>query len=173
MEHSSDILAFGEPLSYLRAAYIDKGCLDDVLLEFFDAPTAPNGFEFGEVRRLATGPVHSSQIAGVDQFDVRLRETHHTAKRDAPSGTAIALEATLATELGRSVPISSVRTGSVPGTHEVTFDGPFEQITLTHEALDRRVFADGALTAARWLVGRTGVFTMDDVFGVSIGPKHP
>ena len=104
--------------------------------------------------------------AGLDQFDVRLQETHHTAKRDSPSGTALALEATLASELGRSVPISSVRTGSVPGTHEVTFDGPFEQITLTHKALDRRVFADGALTAARWLVGRTGVFTMDDVFGV-------
>ena len=104
--------------------------------------------------------------AGLDQFDVRLRESHHTAKRDVPSGTAIALEATLASELGRSVPSSAVRTGSVPGTHEVTFDGLFEQITLTHEALDRRVFADGALTAAGWLVGRTGVFTMDDVFGV-------
>jgi 4-hydroxy-tetrahydrodipicolinate reductase len=104
--------------------------------------------------------------AGLDQFEVRLQETHHTAKRDSPSGTALALEATLASGLGRSVPISSVRTGTVPGTHEVTFDGPFEQITLTHEALDRRVFADGALTAARWLMGRTGVFTMDDVFGV-------
>jgi 4-hydroxy-tetrahydrodipicolinate reductase len=56
-----------------------------------------------------------------------------------------------------------VRTGSVPGTHEIIFDAPFEQIRLTHEARDRRVFADGALIAARWLIGRVGVFGMDDL----------
>jgi 4-hydroxy-tetrahydrodipicolinate reductase len=59
----------------------------------------------------------------------------------------------------------SVRTGSVPGTHEVIFDAPFEQISLRHEARDRRVFADGALRAAEWLRGRKGVFTMRDVLG--------
>jgi 4-hydroxy-tetrahydrodipicolinate reductase len=51
----------------------------------------------------------------------------------------------------------------VPGTHALLFDGAFEQIALVHEARDRRAFADGALTAAAWLIGRTGVFTMDDV----------
>ena len=64
---------------------------------------------------------------------------------------------------GRAVPITSVRTGHVPGTHELILDGPFEQLRLVHEARDRRVFAQGALTAARWLLGRTGVFTLDDV----------
>ena len=54
-------------------------------------------------------------------------------------------------------------TGSVPGTHELIFDGPFEQLSLTHMARDRRVFAEGALKAADWLIGRTGVFTMRDV----------
>jgi len=105
--------------------------------------------------------------SGVEHFDVHMLETHHRMKRDAPSGTALSLEGALASELGRAVPITSVRTGSVPGTHEVTLDGPFERITLTHEARDRRVFADGALTAAAWLRGRTGVFTMDDVLGVN------
>jgi 4-hydroxy-tetrahydrodipicolinate reductase len=56
-----------------------------------------------------------------------------------------------------------VRTGSVPGTHELIFDGSFEQLSLTHMARDRRVFAEGALKAADWLVGKRGVFTMRDV----------
>ena len=86
-------------------------------------------------------------------FDVHVVETHHTAKKDAPSGTGIAIGERLEAGLGRAVPISSVRVGSVPGTHEVIMDAPFEQITLTHTARDRRVFADGALAAARWLVG--------------------
>jgi 4-hydroxy-tetrahydrodipicolinate reductase len=103
--------------------------------------------------------------SGLEQFDVQMTETHHTAKRDAPSGTALTLEGEMSRALGRRVPITSVRTGFVPGTHEVTLDGPFERITLAHEARDRRVFADGALTAAAWLTGRKGVFTMADVFG--------
>jgi 4-hydroxy-tetrahydrodipicolinate reductase len=53
--------------------------------------------------------------------------------------------------------------GHVPGTHELVIDGPFEQLRLVHEARDRRVFADGALTAAEWLIGREGVFTMRDM----------
>jgi 4-hydroxy-tetrahydrodipicolinate reductase len=65
--------------------------------------------------------------------------------------------------LGRDVPVTSVRTGSVPGTHALVFDAPFEQLRLEHEARDRRVFAEGALLAARWLDGRRGVFTMRDV----------
>ena len=96
-------------------------------------------------------------------FDAHITETHHAAKKDAPSGTAAGLERLAATEWGRAIPITSIRTGSVPGTHEIVFDAPFEQIRLTHEARDRRVFADGALLAARWLIGRRGVFTMRDV----------
>jgi 4-hydroxy-tetrahydrodipicolinate reductase len=104
--------------------------------------------------------------ASLDQFDVQLLEIHHSGKRDAPSGTAISLERVMARELGRPIPITSVRQGHVPGTHEVTLDSPFERITLAHEARDRRVFADGALVAARWLSGRTGVYTIADVFAV-------
>ncbi len=98
-------------------------------------------------------------------FDAHLVETHHAAKQDAPSGTARLLEERARATLGRSVPITSVRTGHVPGTHEMVFDGAFEHITLTHVARDRRVFATGALAAARWIVGRRGIFTMDDMLG--------
>jgi 4-hydroxy-tetrahydrodipicolinate reductase len=59
----------------------------------------------------------------------------------------------------------------VPGTHELVFDAPFEQIRLTHEARDRRVFAEGALAAARWLAAqpRPGVYTMQDVLAPGAG----
>ena len=104
----------------------------------------------------------------LDGFDVHLVETHHSAKKDAPSGTAGALARTASDALGRAVPITSIRTGHVPGTHEVIFDAPFEQVRLVHEARDRRVFAEGALVAARWLVGRTGIFTLQDVLSAPV-----
>lgn len=106
-------------------------------------------------------------LANVEGFDAHITETHHTAKKDAPSGTASLLRDNLGATLGRDVPVTSVRTGSVPGTHEVILDAPFEQIVLRHEARDRRVFAAGALTAAGWLIGRRGAFTMSDMLGAS------
>ncbi len=105
-------------------------------------------------------------------FDGHLIETHHTAKKDAPSGTAASLARTAESASGHPMPITSVRVGSVPGTHEVVFDGAFEQVRLVHEARDRRVFAEGALAAARWLVGRKGAFTMQDVLGATHATSH-
>jgi 4-hydroxy-tetrahydrodipicolinate reductase len=96
-------------------------------------------------------------------FERTMLETHHSAKKDAPSGTALMLARAAEESGGGTMPITSVRVGSVPGTHELVIDGAFEQIRLVHEARDRRVFADGALVAARWLAGRRGVFTMRDV----------
>lgn len=97
-------------------------------------------------------------------FDAHLVETHHAAKRDAPSGTAKRLADLAARGLGRDVPITSIRTGQVPGTHTLLFDGPFEQVRLEHVARDRRVFAIGALVAAGWLAGQpAGIYTLDDV----------
>ena len=102
-------------------------------------------------------------FAALPGFDAHMIETHHNEKKDAPSGTAGSLARTAEKALGRPIPITSVRVGSVPGTHEVIFDSPFEQVRLVHEARDRRVFAEGALVAARWLVGRRGVYGMQDV----------
>lgn len=102
-------------------------------------------------------------FGGVGGVDAHLVETHHREKKDAPSGTAGALARTVEVAMGRPIEITSVRVGFVPGTHEVVFDSAFEQVRLVHEARDRRVFAEGALVAARWLVGRTGVYGMQDV----------
>ena len=104
-----------------------------------------------------------SLMRTLEDFDAHIVETHHTQKKDAPSGTALAIGKAASDALDRPIPITSVRTGAVPGTHELLFDGLFEQISLTHIARDRRVFAEGALKAADWLVGRSGVFTMRDV----------
>jgi 4-hydroxy-tetrahydrodipicolinate reductase len=103
------------------------------------------------------------RLREVPDIDAHLVETHHAAKRDAPSGTAIVLANAAESAFGRKIPITSVRVGSVPGTHEMIFDAPFEQIRLEHVVRDRRVFAAGALLAAEWLIGKRGVFTLDDV----------
>lgn len=108
----------------------------------------------------------AARLARVPGLALHLVDVHHAAKRDAPSGTARALAAAAAEGSGRDVPVTSIRTGHVPGTHTLVADAPFEQVTLTHEARDRRVFADGALSAAAWLAGRRGVFTMRHVLGL-------
>jgi len=105
----------------------------------------------------------AKMMSTLEEFDAHIVETHHAKKRDAPSGTAIAIAKAAADALDRPIPTTSVRIGSVPGTHELIFDGAFEQLSLIHRARDRRVFAEGALKAADWLVGRKGVFTMRDV----------
>jgi 4-hydroxy-tetrahydrodipicolinate reductase len=107
----------------------------------------------------------AARIVSRSGFSAALVETHHSAKKDAPSGTALAIAGAMEGELGKDLPVTSIRTGSVPGTHELIFDAPFEQIVMRHEARDRRVFADGALRAADWLRGKKGVFTMRDVLG--------
>ena len=109
----------------------------------------------------------SRLLARAPGFDAHIVETHHAAKVDAPSGTAHTLGATASAAWGKPIPIASIRTGAVPGTHEFIFDAPFEQIHLEHIARDRRVFADGALVAAAWLIGKRGVFSMRDVLATS------
>jgi 4-hydroxy-tetrahydrodipicolinate reductase len=123
---------------------------------------APN-FSLGAVVLRHIVQDAARRLREVPGMDAHLIETHHAAKKDAPSGTALVLATAAEEAFGRAVPITSVRLGSVPGTHEVLFDAPFEQVRLEHVVRDRRVFAAGALLAAEWLIGRRGVFTLDDV----------
>jgi 4-hydroxy-tetrahydrodipicolinate reductase len=123
---------------------------------------APN-FSLGVAVFLKAVRAAAEAARSAGGFDAHVVEIHHAAKKDAPSGTAVVVQRAAGEGFGRDVPVTSVRTGSVPGTHTLLLDGAFEQIRIEHLARDRRVFADGALTAARWLVGRRGVFTMDDV----------
>lgn len=98
------------------------------------------------------------------QYGAWIHELHHAAKKDAPSGTALLLRDTLSTAgFSRGVDVASTRAGSIPGTHVIGFDGPSDTIELTHTARDRRGFARGALVAARWIQGRRGWYSMQDV----------
>jgi 4-hydroxy-tetrahydrodipicolinate reductase len=123
---------------------------------------APN-FSLGVNVLIELARYAGTMMRSLEGFDAHIVETHHAAKKDAPSGTAMAIAKAASDALDRPIPTTSVRTGSVPGTHELIFDGAFEQLSLTHLARDRRVFAEGALKAADWLIGKKGVFTMRDV----------
>lgn len=119
-----------------------------------------------------------------DHMDVEVVEAHHRHKVDAPSGTALLLGETVAGVLGRdlgtdgvfareghtgprpagSIGFSTIRGGDIAGEHTVMFIGESERIEITHRATDRRIFARGALRAARWLAGRpAGFYDMRDV----------
>jgi 4-hydroxy-tetrahydrodipicolinate reductase len=108
----------------------------------------------------------AKRFAHLTDFGAWIHESHHITKKDAPSGTALLLlNAMKEAGFARDVHMSFTRAGSLPGTHDVGFDGPAETVTLSHAVRDRSVFAHGAIEAAKWLKGRTGWFTMRDMIG--------
>ena len=128
--------------------------------------SAPN-FALGVNLFVALAARAAELLAERPEFGAWIHELHHSAKRDAPSGTAIGIRDAMQ-NAGYTLPIdvASTRVGSIPGTHTVGFDSPAETITLTHTARDRTGFARGALAAAKWVNGRQGWFTMRDVLGL-------
>jgi 4-hydroxy-tetrahydrodipicolinate reductase len=104
---------------------------------------------------------------GMD-FDVEIAEVHHVHKKDAPSGTALKLGEIVAAARGEqgtgAIRFRSERRGEVPGDHEVVMSSPTERLTFAHSVTTRQVFADGAIRAARWIVGQPpGRYGMSDV----------
>ena len=102
-------------------------------------------------------------MTGLDQYEAFIEEQHHSRKRDAPSGTALKLKDLMAEHIKVDIPVAATRAGHIPGTHRVGFDSAADQIMLTHMARSREGFAAGALLAARWIVGRKGVYEFGDV----------
>tara|TARA_B100001059_G_scaffold50628_1_gene43859 strand:- start:58679 stop:59377 length:699 start_codon:yes stop_codon:yes gene_type:complete len=111
------------------------------------------------------------------EYKVSMEETHHIHKLDAPSGTAITLAEgiiensnithwKLDEEAKDSVSIQSLREGEVPGTHRIKYGSPIDNITIEHKAHNREGFALGAIIAAEWIVGKKGIFKMDDVLNL-------
>jgi len=97
-------------------------------------------------------------------YDPYLIEAHHKFKKDAPSGTALEIKRQIQSEFGsREVSVTSVRAGHIPGWHELGFDSEADTIILRHTARGRQGFAEGALHAARWVVGKKGMFSFGDV----------
>jgi len=94
-----------------------------------------------------------------------ITERHHIHKKDAPSGTAIAMQRVLEQSAGARLSIASEREGEVTGTHTLELDSAGDRIVLTHDAKSRRTFAEGALLAAEWIAGKAGFYDFKDVFG--------
>ena len=148
---------WGQQEAALRQAVADAGV---------GIVVAPN-FSTGVVLFEAIVAHAAKLFAPQQDFAAFIHEAHHSAKKDAPSGTAFLLKRVMEQAgFPRPIDVSSTRAGFIPGTHTVGFDGPAETITLTHTARDRTAFARGALAAAHWVHGKRGWFTMRDVLGV-------
>ena len=97
-------------------------------------------------------------------YSGHITETHHIHKKDAPSGTAIAMQRVLEQASGIRADITSEREGEVTGIHTLELDSAGDRIVLTHEAKSRRTFAEGAVLAAQWIVGKTGFYDFKEIF---------
>ena len=111
------------------------------------------------------------------EYRASMEETHHIHKLDAPSGTAITLaegiiensdliDWKLDEDAKDSLSIQSYREGEVPGTHSIKYKSTIDDITIEHKAHNRKGFALGAVIAAEWIVGKKGIFKMDDVLNL-------
>ena len=120
----------------------------------------------------------AKMMKNLTDYSVDLEEIHHTQKQDAPSGTAITLaEGVLEHSTYDSwglapvkdaskLAITAKRIDAVPGTHTVNYNSEVDRISLTHTAHNREGFGLGAVVAAEWIIGKTGVFTMNDVLNI-------
>jgi 4-hydroxy-tetrahydrodipicolinate reductase len=119
----------------------------------------------------------AKMMSDLDKYKVNIEEIHHTQKLDAPSGTAITLaegiiensnykQWSLDKNNADTISIVAKRIEDVPGTHVVSYDSTFDTIEIKHTAKNREGFALGAVIAAEWIVGKTGIFTMKDVLNI-------
>ncbi|NNF18448.1 MAG: 4-hydroxy-tetrahydrodipicolinate reductase, partial [Flavobacteriaceae bacterium] len=120
----------------------------------------------------------AGMMSQLEEYQLDLEEIHHTQKLDAPSGTAITLaegiiehgnyEEWKLDKTGKGiVPIHSKRKGSVPGTHSITYKSSVDSLEIKHTANNREGFAQGAVVAAEWIAGKTGVYSMKDVLNLN------
>jgi len=104
------------------------------------------------------------------EYEAYAWEAHHSAKKDAPSGTMLKLlDDMRRAGYAKQIDVSSTRAGKIPGTHEIGFDSAADTITLTHTARSREGFARGALKAAQWVVGKQGFHEFSDILFSSGG----
>ena len=119
----------------------------------------------------------AKMMTHLETYKVNIEEIHHTQKLDAPSGTAITLAEgiidnsnfkkwDLDNSDSETLPITSKRIADVPGTHSIVYDSLVDSIEIKHTAKNREGFALGAVIAAEWIIGKTGIFTMKDVLNI-------
>ncbi len=118
----------------------------------------------------------AKMMNGFPQYDVTVEEVHHTEKKDAPSGTAVTIAEGIlkgierkkswvlgATTVPDELELTAIRRSVVPGTHTVTWESPVDMIRIEHTSKSREGLAVGAVSAAEFIIGKKGIFTMDDL----------
>lgn len=108
-------------------------------------------------------------LARFPEYEPFIEEQHHSRKKDAPSGTALKLKEIVSKHVSKEFSVSATRAGNIPGTHQLGFDGPADQILLKHTARSREGFAAGALLAAEWIIGKKGFYEFTQIMDEIIG----
>jgi 4-hydroxy-tetrahydrodipicolinate reductase len=145
-----------------------EGLMRRIAAETGIGVVAASNFSLGVALFQSLAEHAAKMFAPYPEYGAWIHEIHHSVKKDAPSGTAMTLKQAMEHAGYRhKIDMASNRAGSVPGTHTVGFDGPFETLTLTHSNRDRAAFAQGALEAAKWIHGRRGWFSIRDVLGLT------
>ena len=153
-------------------SYVEKRC-EELQGAFLYA----SNFSLGVNIFFALNEYLAQKMAALKQYAVSIEEIHHTEKQDAPSGTAITLAEGILSKtdysgwkLGKAsegeIPITSKRIGNYAGTHSIDYESEIDQIRIQHTAHSREGFAAGAVVAAEWLLGKKGVFSMQDVLNL-------
>ena len=182
-EHADAIIDFSSPKAF-------DGLMDYAVKTKTPAVVCTTGLSDEQIKRLKedskkTAVLRSANMSvGINLFDIEIVEAHHNQKKDAPSGTALALADSINDGLEdaytytydrsdrrekrdpKEIGISSVRGGTIPGIHKVIFAGQDEVIEFNHTAYSRSIFGKGALAAAKYLAGKpAGFYSMADVIG--------
>lgn len=170
-------LEFGVPIVVGTTGWLDK--LDEakrVAEENSSAIFYASNYSVGVNLYFRLNKVMAKYINAVKGYTTSIKEIHHTQKLDAPSGTAITLAQIVSDSIDElngwtllpersdnKIPIESVREGTIPGTHVITFDSEQDEIVITHRIKNRKGLALGAVVAAEYLIGKRGFHTMDDL----------
>lgn len=121
-----------------------------------------SNFSIG-VRNFFETAARAARLYGRAGYSAYLVEEHHAEKKDAPSGTARSVASIVEREMGRPVPVASVRAGTIPGTHRLVFESPEDEVEIIHRARGRAGFARGAVWAGERIAGRSGVYELGEL----------
>ena len=140
----------------------DRAIIENIVREGNGAMVFGANFSIGVNLFYKIADFAAELVAKFPEYEVFIEEQHHSRKKDAPSGTALKIKEVVSkhVEVGD---IAATRAGNIPGTHRVGFDGPADQILLTHTARSREGFALGAIMAAEWVVHKKGFFDFSEV----------
>lgn len=168
----ADCLRMGVPVLSGSTGWMEcKGEIDALCRELGGAFFYSSNYSLGVNVLFRLNRWLAKVMANLPQYSAKIEETHHIHKLDAPSGTAATLaeEMAVASEGRVCVPkeeIISYREGEVAGIHTITYTSEEDVLSVSHSAKSRRGLALGAVLAAEWLIGRVGVFSMDDFLSI-------